>query len=128
MSLDAIGIVCRDLNKTKLFYELLNLKFSPVGGSDHWEAVLPSGMRLMLDTEELVKKLNSDWQRPTGSGLVLCFKQDNADAVNQLFDKLCDLEAKVYKKPWDAFWGQRYASILDPNGNQIDIFADLDKN
>jgi uncharacterized glyoxalase superfamily protein PhnB len=29
------------------------------------------------------------------------------------------------KEPWDAFWGQRYASVKDPDGNQIDLFAPL---
>lgn len=29
------------------------------------------------------------------------------------------------KEPWDAFWGQRYCSVMDPDGNQIDIFANL---
>jgi uncharacterized glyoxalase superfamily protein PhnB len=27
--------------------------------------------------------------------------------------------------PWDAFWGQRYATVLDPDGNQVDLFAPL---
>jgi len=26
---------------------------------------------------------------------------------------------------WNAFWGQRYACVLDPDGNQIDLFASL---
>ena len=30
-----------------------------------------------------------------------------------------------HKEPWDAFWGQRYASVKDPDGNQIDLFAPL---
>jgi len=25
--------------------------------------------------------------------------------------------------PWDAFWGQRYAVVIDPDGNWIDLFA-----
>ncbi len=25
--------------------------------------------------------------------------------------------------PQDMFWGQRYATIKDPNGNRIDMFA-----
>ena len=29
------------------------------------------------------------------------------------------------KAPWDAFWGQRYACVLDPDGNQIDLFAQI---
>jgi hypothetical protein len=30
-----------------------------------------------------------------------------------------------HKEPWDAFWGQRYAEVLDPDGNLIDLFAPL---
>ena len=28
--------------------------------------------------------------------------------------------------PWDAFWGQRYAVVLDPDGNVVNLFAPLD--
>ena len=28
-------------------------------------------------------------------------------------------------KPWDAFWGQRYAVVHDPDGNGVDLFAPL---
>ena len=27
--------------------------------------------------------------------------------------------------PFDAFWGQRYAVVLDPDGNGVDLFAPL---
>ncbi|MEC4019520.1 VOC family protein, partial [Streptomyces sp. H27-D2] len=30
-----------------------------------------------------------------------------------------------HKQPWDAFWGQRYASVQDPDGNTVDLFAAL---
>ena len=28
-------------------------------------------------------------------------------------------------KPWDAFWGMRYAVVHDPDGNPVDLFAPL---
>ncbi|MGE0000366.1 MAG: VOC family protein, partial [Ilumatobacteraceae bacterium] len=28
-------------------------------------------------------------------------------------------------EPWDAFWGQRYATLRDPDGNGVDLFAPL---
>jgi uncharacterized glyoxalase superfamily protein PhnB len=31
------------------------------------------------------------------------------------------------KEPWDAFWGQRYAAVGDPDGNLIDLFAPLER-
>ena len=33
-----------------------------------------------------------------------------------------------HKEPWDAFWGQRYAEVLDPDGNVVDLFAPLRLN
>ena len=29
-------------------------------------------------------------------------------------------------EPFDAFWGQRYATVLDPDGNGVDLYAPLD--
>jgi uncharacterized glyoxalase superfamily protein PhnB len=37
-----------------------------------------------------------------------------------------DLAAAAYKghlAPFDAFWGQRYATVLDPDGNHVDLYA-----
>lgn len=31
--------------------------------------------------------------------------------------------ASVAKQPFDAPWGQRYATVLDPDGNAVDLFA-----
>ena len=28
-------------------------------------------------------------------------------------------------EPFDAFWGQRYATVVDPDGNPVDLFAPL---
>jgi uncharacterized glyoxalase superfamily protein PhnB len=28
--------------------------------------------------------------------------------------------------PFDAPWGQRYATVVDPNGTSVDLFAALD--
>ena len=32
---------------------------------------------------------------------------------------------KLVKEPWDAIWGQRYAVVQDPDGYQIDLYAEL---
>jgi catechol 2,3-dioxygenase-like lactoylglutathione lyase family enzyme len=31
----------------------------------------------------------------------------------------------VVTEPWDAFWGQRYAIVADPDGYMSDLFAAL---
>lgn len=58
-------------------------------------------------------------------GIVSCFKQDTAEKVDELYAQIIKAGFKGLKTSYNAFWGQRYASVLDPDGNQIDIFAQL---
>jgi len=46
--------------------------------------------------------------------------------VDRLYRELTAAGAHGYKEPWDAFWGQRYAQVHDPDGNVVDLFAPLD--
>jgi len=125
MSLDAIGIISKDVARSVKFYGILGIDLKEAGSADHLEGITQSGVRIMLDSVNLMKKINPEWQEPTGSGVVLCFKQESPDAVNKLFSNLIEAGFKVGKEPWDAFWGQRYSYVNDPDGNQIDIFAPL---
>ncbi len=126
MSLDAIGIASRNMQKSVEFYGLLGVDIKEVGaGADHMEGTTQSGVRIMLDSFDLMKKIDPEWKEPTGAGVILCFKQDSPSGVNELFLKLTEAGLKSVKEPWDAFWGQRYSSVQDPDGNQVDIFASL---
>ncbi len=122
--LDAIGIVSRNPKATIAFYQEFGLEFIESGGADHYEATMGNGLRLMVDSIELMKKLVPSWQLASGTAIVLCFKQKTTDEVDALVKKLDTLGHTIIKPPFDAFWGQRYASVADPDGNQIDIFAD----
>lgn len=125
MSLDAIGIACLDLEKTAFFYEALGVSFKKFG-EGHMEGRTSSGVRLMLDSIELLKEINPNFKEPKDSGITLCFLQNSPTEVDQRHKALIDLGFISVKEPWDAFWGQRYSSILDPNGNQVDLFASLE--
>ena len=35
---------------------------------------------------------------------------------------MTDLGFDGHKAPWGAFWGQRYASLPDPDGNGVDLY------
>lgn len=126
MKLDAIGIVASDLKKAVAFYSLLGLKFEECGNdADHIEAVTTSGLRLMLDSEELIKKLKPNWVKPQGQRMALAFLCDSPKHVDEQFARIVSAGFKVETQPWDAFWGQRYATVIDPDGNAVDLFAPL---
>jgi catechol 2,3-dioxygenase-like lactoylglutathione lyase family enzyme len=125
MNLDAIGIIAADTAKSVAFYALLGVQLKQAGGAEHFEAATPSGVRIMLDSVALIRSFDPDWKKPSGSGVVLCFKQATAADVDRLYAAILAAGHHGKKSPWDAFWGQRYACVLDPDGNQIDLFAPL---
>ncbi len=125
MSLDAFGIVSADTARSVAFYALLGIDLKRMGDHEHFEGATPSGVRMMLDSVALIRGFDPDWQKPSGSGVVLCFKQASAAEVDALYGKITGAGFAGKKPPWDAVWGQRYACVLDPDGNQVDLFASL---
>ena len=125
--LDAIGIVVADLQASMAFYRMLGLAFAEADvGHGHVEAVGPGGLRVMLDSEESVKSFDPDWAPPEGGQrIALAFLLDSPAEVNSLYTELLEAGYSGHKEPWDAFWGQRYAQVKDPDGNTVDLFARL---
>ncbi len=125
--LDAIGIVVKDMNEALTFYRLLGVDIEePVNGSPHHEAKLPSGLRLMFDTVDLVKQIDPTWEEPTGTRMGMAFLCNSPSDVDDACQKVSAAGYTVRKEPWDAFWGQRYAQVVDPDGNTVDLFAPLE--
>ncbi|PYE54918.1 VOC family protein [Deinococcus yavapaiensis] len=124
---DMIGLVVLDMAASVAFYRSLGLTFPEGAESEgHVEATLPNGLRFALDTVDVILTFDPAWKAPIGSSRVglafLCRSPEDVDA------KFADLVASgvtPHKEPWDAFWGQRYAVVKDPDGNTVDLFAPL---
>ncbi len=123
-NLAAIGMVTRDLGESVRFYRALGLDI-PEPDGDHLDVTLPSGVRLMWDTEELVRGMDPDWLPPQGQGMTLAFECAAPSEVDALHTGLTEAGFHSKRDPWDAFWGQRYAQIYDPDGYAVDLFAPL---
>jgi uncharacterized glyoxalase superfamily protein PhnB len=123
---EAVGVVVSDLSRALGFYRELGLEF-PEDAEGHVEAQLPGGLRFMLDTEETVRSFDPDWQPPAkGHRIALAFRCDSPAEVDQTYEQLIAAGGSSHKEPWDAFWGMRYAEVKDPDGNVVDLFADLE--
>lgn len=123
----AIGLVTTDMAASLDFYRRLGVGFPEIwDGEDHVEAVLPGGIRLMLDSADLMKQIDPTWEHnPVGVGSSLAFECDSPDEVDDVYASIVAAGYTGDKEPWDAFWGQRYATLLDPAGNPVDLFAPL---
>jgi len=125
--LDMIGIVVADMPRALAFYRELGLEFAAEADEQpHVEATLPGGLRLGFDTIETVRSFGLEWSTPTGSSRIhLAFHCDTPEGVDAVYERLIELGYPGTREPWDAFWGQRYAVVADPDGNGVDLFAPL---
>lgn len=123
--LAAIGIVASDAARSIRFYRLLGVDFPETPGEGHVEATLASGLRLMLDTEDVVRSFRPDWTRAAGTQLSLAFECGSPAEVDELYARVVEAGFAGEKEPWDAVWGQRYAQVADPDGVPVDLFASL---
>jgi catechol 2,3-dioxygenase-like lactoylglutathione lyase family enzyme len=123
--LEQIGIVVEDMARSLAFYRLLGLDL-PADADEqaHVDTELPGGLRLAWDTVETIRSFDPDWQPPTGGHRVaLSFRFASPADVDAAYEELVGRGHRGHKAPWDAFWGQRYAMVDDPDGNVIDLFA-----
>jgi uncharacterized glyoxalase superfamily protein PhnB len=126
MKLDAVTVTSGDLAATAKFYELLGFRF-PAFPADakHLEPITAEGeVRLMIDDRGLMTSITGKEPTPSShsSFAIKCGAPAEVDAA------VANIRAAgfaIVKEPWDAFWGQRYAIVSDPDGYMVDLFAPL---
>ena len=119
-------MVVSDMGRALDFYRHLGLEFPDGAESEGHAEASVGGIRVMLDTEETVRSFDPDWQPPTsGHRSSVAFRCDSPAEVDATYAVLLEKGGTGHKEPWDAFWGMRYAEVKDPDGNVVDLFADL---
>jgi uncharacterized glyoxalase superfamily protein PhnB len=123
--LNFVGLVVADIAASLAFYRKLGLAVPPEADREaHVQIRLPDGMTVAWDTVETIRSFDPDWQRPTGGSRVeLAFECDSPADVDQVYAELVAAGYEGHHEPWDAFWGQRYATVRDPDGVGVDLYA-----
>jgi catechol 2,3-dioxygenase-like lactoylglutathione lyase family enzyme len=121
-----IDIVVADMGKALAFYRVLGLNV-PLDQDDEMqvEIVTPNAPSIGLVTEAAVRQSNPDWTTPIGQRVTFACKCDTLAEVDETYARVTAEGYTGLKEPWDAFWGQRYAFLQDPDGNRVDLFAPL---
>jgi uncharacterized glyoxalase superfamily protein PhnB len=127
MKLNAVGVVSTDLSKTISFYKLLGFTFGELSPDEkHVESVGSAGSaKLMIDTQDVVKDIIGETPKP-GNHSSFAVEYAGSSQVNEVAERIAKAGFSVSKEPWDAFWGQRYAVVEDPDGYKVDLYAQLD--
>ena len=122
-----VELVVADMGASLAFYRRLGLDV-PEGADEepHVEVKLPGGLKLAFDTVETIRSFDPDWTPPRGGHrIALAFAADDAAGVDATYAELVAAGYRTHLAPFDAFWGQRYATVVDPDGNHVDLYAAL---
>jgi uncharacterized glyoxalase superfamily protein PhnB len=93
----------------------------------HVEIDVGSGTHIGLNTPEVMRAYNPDWRpanRPPGN--ILQFRLGSREAVDELYSELTAAGYTGHLAPIDAFWGNRYAEMNDPDGNIVGFHSPTD--
>ena len=122
ITINAVGVVAEDFATTLGFYERLGCRFEVAPSGGHADADL-GGFRLMVDSAASMAAFGlADAAPGPRPGVALAAQLDSAAAVDALYAEL-DAKGQGLHKPFDAPWGQRYATVRDPDGTKVDIYA-----
>jgi predicted enzyme related to lactoylglutathione lyase len=123
-----INLFVTDLAVTKRFYEGLGWTLEPMGPLAA-TAELPGGLSVaFLPAAESAFRAAFDSGHPGGTGgtALLDVRVGTREGVDALYEELLSRGGSVGQPPIDAFWGSRYAVVVDPDGNRIGLKSPVD--
>ena len=123
--IDAVAVTSRDIARSVAFYRRLGFDFPDFGPDDrHVEAIAaPGAVRLMIDAHSLAAQMIGAAPRLPRTMRTFALLFDSPADVDAAADALRAAGESVVAAPFDAVWGQRYATVADPDGYRVDLFA-----
>jgi catechol 2,3-dioxygenase-like lactoylglutathione lyase family enzyme len=128
-----VNLIVADMAASVDFYRILGLdvpdpfEWPPGSGAQHVEIHGDSDCYLALDNHPQAQIWNNRFDPDRGRGnAVIGVLVGARDDVDQLYDTVKAAGHPVGQEPYDAFWGSRYAIVIDPDGNQVGLKSPID--
>ncbi len=119
--LSVVYLFVRDMDASVAFYERLGLTITRIGTA-HARTEWGEGARLEFGAADLTRSYDPNWREPSGPPTnTLNFTLPSRDAVGEMYEKLTSAGYAGHLAPIDAFWGQRFALVDDPDGNIVGL-------
>jgi len=126
-----INLVCHNLDATIAFYRRVGLDipdeaaWRTATGPHHVRIGTPGTVDLEADSHALARAYNSGFSAERGR-VVIGVQLESREAVDALWEELLAHGAQGLQAPFDAFWGDRYAIVEDPDGNPVGLMSPAD--
>jgi catechol 2,3-dioxygenase-like lactoylglutathione lyase family enzyme len=124
-SFSQLSIVVADMAASLGFYRRLGIAADASPDGVHASVTLPSGLLVEWDTADFAAVWDSG-SRGAGGGGVLGFSVQTRQAVDDLYAELTAAGYRGRQRPYDAFWGARYAIVNDPDGNGVGLMSPIE--
>ena len=129
-----INLFVRDMAASIEFYRLLELEVPdpyewPAGsGAEHVDDISSEkGCHMALDNYPMARIWNPPFQPDRRSGnIVIGLAVETPEDVDRLYDTVKAAGHPVGQEPYDAFFGSRYAIVIDPDGNQVGLKSPIE--
>lgn len=129
--LHMLNLVVADMEAALDFYRHLGVDVpaGDAGSAAHVQLKMPGGFSLELDTAESASLWHAGWRAdPSSAQVVLGFVLPDRDAVDDRFTELTAAGYTGRQRPFDAFWGARYAIVADADGNDVGLMSPIDQS
>ncbi|MEI6462919.1 MAG: VOC family protein [bacterium] len=126
MRISSVSVTTKDMNKSIEFFKILGFQFDESKVKEqHVENIWKDNdTKLMIDTEDMIKSILG--YVPIASNCsTFAILFDSVNEIDVIANNLKSSGFEIVKEPWNAFWGQRYCIVKDPNGHMIDLYAYL---
>jgi uncharacterized glyoxalase superfamily protein PhnB len=126
MKINAVGVASTNIPRTLKFYSLLGVKFPETNTDEsHLESIPSEGSaKLMIDSFQMLTEVTGKSPVPANHS-VFAIEYKSPDEVNKVAKAIKEAGFEIEKEPWDAFWGQRYSILVDPDGYKVDLYSKL---
>jgi uncharacterized glyoxalase superfamily protein PhnB len=130
--LKQLNLVARDFDASVEFYRRLGVEVPTTEATamGHAEAHQDNGFVLEVDNVTSAGLWSAAWRKPEGSSsrAVIGFEMPTRESVDERYDDLVAAGYEGRQRPYDTFWGSRYAIVADPDGNDVGLMSPPDKS
>jgi uncharacterized glyoxalase superfamily protein PhnB len=134
LTFSQINVVVADMEATLTFYRALGVEVPdapewPEGsGRRHTEVGRGSGVHIAFDNVEMARSWDAGLRDVAfGSSVVIGFAVADREAVDAAFRRGLEAGGAAAQEPYDAFWGARYAVVVDPDGHHVGLMSPIDE-
>jgi len=121
--INQLNLVVRDIDAATDFYSRLGVQFAD-RRPDHRSATNTGRFDFDLDSRSFARVWNSG--AADASTVVIGFGVASREEVDRLCADLAAAGYRVQQRPYDTFWGARYAVVEDPDGNPVGLMSPVD--